>query len=279
MKSVYRLLVWLNTAVSIIVIIAGVSVTYHAGGVNNLIGGGVVRQLSASNCVYLKELQHYNNNLTVKLYSHRFAEIDSIHKIVVLGNSITRARMRKDIGWISDYGMAASSIDNDFCHVVKRALAENNPEIEIIPYNISPWEQNFSIDKDSLFGNVFDNTDVVIVRLGENVPADSIGHFDVGLRSLLDYIALKTSAQVIMTGCFWTNWQKDTNIRKVAAERDFPFISLAYLDIDANKALGGGEATDTLGNVYHFNGEFVGSHPNDQGMKAIADALLPLFTN
>ena len=220
----------------------------------------------------------YQNSLTYRIYSKEFSDIDSINKIVFLGNSITRKRVIPEIGWLSNYGMAASCKERDYCHVIESTLKMKNPNLRIDIGDMVPWEHDFSIDKDSLLGGVIDDSvDVVIIRLGENVPGDSVGKLDVAMRGLIDYIEKKTDAKIIMTGCFWTSWAKDAKMRMVAAERDIPFVTLDYLDIDANKALNGGDAVDTAGVRYHFDGKFVGTHPNDNGMRGIADALLPLF--
>lgn len=63
----------------------------------------------------------------------------------------------------------------------------------------------------------------------------------------------------------------------VAAKHDVPFIALTQCGIEAHETLEGGYATDTLGNKYHFYNDFIGTHPNDNGMKAIANRLLSMF--
>ena len=39
-------------------------------------------------------------------------------KILFVGNSITRHGVLEEIGWLNDHGMAASSIDKDYVHLV-----------------------------------------------------------------------------------------------------------------------------------------------------------------
>jgi hypothetical protein len=67
------------------------------------------------------------------------------------------------------------------------------------------------------------------------------------------------------------------NTGKVAAKRDYSYVFLYPQDKPESKALKGGSATHTAENIYHFDGEFIGFHPNDVGMEAIAEALLPMF--
>lgn len=279
MNKTYKVLVLLDSVVKALGIVFGAVVVAKAGSVKNVRGGvKIVKQLSAEDGGCVRSICMYQNALTYKAYAERFSERDSLRKIVVMGNSITRHGVREEVGWYSDYGMAASSVDRDFCHQLETGLQGRFSGARVVPANVAAWERNFAIDKDSLLGGVIDDSvDVVIIRLGENVPEDSVGKLDVAMRGLIDYIEEKSDAKIIMTGCFWTSWAKDAKMRMVAAERDIPFVTLDYLDIDANKALNGGDAIDTTGVRYHFDGEFVGTHPNDSGMRGIADALLPLF--
>lgn len=122
-----------------------------------------------------------------------------------------------------------------------------------------------------------DSADVIVLRFGENVR--DVDNYEKNLAEFVQNIQLKSKAPIAITGCFWNNPYKDACARSVAARFNLPYISLYHLDIDSNKALAGGVATDTLGNEYHFEPGFIGAHPNDAGMKAIADAILPLFIN
>ena len=263
--------------VFVLVAIVGVlcigAAKYHS--IKELVGGGkCLYSMLDNDLEYFRSMEQYQNRLTYRTYS---LGLDSLKKVVVLGNSITRHGVREDVGWLSDYGMAASSSDSDFCHVLQDSLRYKYPDVVVVPKNIAEWERDFSIDKDSLLGAAVDGADVVIIRLGENIPSSSVPHIPDAVSSLVDYVKGVSGASVVITGCFWLSFNKDAMLRRAAASLDLPYISLNFADHTYNKAVNGGDATDTLGNVYHFDGEFVGSHPNDSGMKAIANALLPLF--
>ena len=45
-------------------------------------------------------------------------------RIMFAGNSITRHGVKEDIGWLNDFGMAASSIDNDYVHILAKRVQE-----------------------------------------------------------------------------------------------------------------------------------------------------------
>ena len=47
-----------------------------------------------------------------------------VNRILFLGNSITRHGPKEAIGWNGNWGMAASSLDKDYVHILLRSLAE-----------------------------------------------------------------------------------------------------------------------------------------------------------
>jgi len=49
---------------------------------------------------------------------------EGARKVLFFGNSITRHAPKADIGWTGDWGMAASSRDKDYVHLVHRAMEE-----------------------------------------------------------------------------------------------------------------------------------------------------------
>jgi alpha-galactosidase len=230
--------------------------------------------IAKDDAIYFKSQDEYLNRLTYKLYKDSFLYIN-IDTILVLGNSITFHDVRKDIGWNSKYGMAASCINHDFCHIIQKALKKKDPNSIVIPYNISSWERNFSINKDSLILPKLKGAKVVLIRLGENITDSH--NYEQALENLVTYIKRKRPCKIIITGCFWPDYVKDGQARMVAAKYDIPYISIYQYHSESNLANKGGLATDTLGHRYHFKGDFIGSHPNDKGMQCIANAILKLI--
>ena len=43
-------------------------------------------------------------------------------QVLCLGNSITKHPIKEDIEWFSDWGMAASNIEYDYCHQLEKML-------------------------------------------------------------------------------------------------------------------------------------------------------------
>ena len=56
-------------------------------------------------------------------------------KITFLGNSITRHMPKPEIGWVHDWGMAASCLENDYAHIMIKALYSSN--IDVFQYSLS----------------------------------------------------------------------------------------------------------------------------------------------
>ena len=46
---------------------------------------------------YFRSMEQYQNRLTYRTYS---LGVDSLKKVVVLGNSITRHGVREEVGWL-----------------------------------------------------------------------------------------------------------------------------------------------------------------------------------
>nr|HPJ23025.1 hypothetical protein [Clostridia bacterium] len=64
-------------------------------------------------------------------------------RILFVGNSITWHPVKEEIGWLNEWGMAASSDDNDYVHITMRKIYERFPGAE---YKIAwavAWEREY----------------------------------------------------------------------------------------------------------------------------------------
>ncbi|MDE6490149.1 MAG: beta galactosidase jelly roll domain-containing protein, partial [Muribaculaceae bacterium] len=57
--------------------------------------------------------------------------------VLCLGNSITRHERKDDIEWFSEWGMAASREENDYCHRLEAMIAKDRPGSKVTPRNIA----------------------------------------------------------------------------------------------------------------------------------------------
>lgn len=193
----------------------------------------------------------------------------SFKNILVLGNSITIHPPNPSVGWYGNYGMAASSKEKDYIHLISSKINHN-----VIPVNISAWEGSHRTFALSNYDEHFRTApDLVIIRLGENV-SDGSG-FDKSLQELINYIKSKApKSKILMTGVFWTNEPINNVLKSVAETNEIPFIPLSQFDTKENISAIGEYATSEDGSKYKITNQGVANHPGDIGMKNIADTLI-----
>ena len=136
-------------------------------------------------------------------------------KVLCLGNSITRHEYKADIEWFSEWGMAASKEENDYCHQLQKLLCAEHPGTVVTPLNIAYWERNLACDIDSLIGSAVRGKDLVVIRLGENVQDKQA--FRQGILRLVEYCKQK-AGRVVITGCFWEDAEKERAILRHVAK-------------------------------------------------------------
>lgn len=174
--------------------------------------------------------------------------------LLILGNSITHHGPVAALSWAGDWGMAASDSTKDYVH----QLVSRIPVKRYKAINIAYWERDFNyqdMPKESTY-------DVLLIRLGENVPIDSLKTYEAGLRNLVERYKAK---RLIITGNFWSNSHKDSIQQKVALSYHGTYVSLSGLDTDL---------TNEAVNEYEGG---VGRHPSDKGMKEMALRIAKQF--
>ena len=207
------------------------------------------------------------NQLDVSNYISFINEDGTGVRIMYAGNSITRHGVNEGIGWMHDFGMAASSIDNDYVHILSKRVLEKDENAAFCIAQCAAWErafwddavyEKFSVAKDFA-------PDILIYRLGENVLLEDFEKHDFkeGIRKLLSYLTEKNpDAKIIFTTNFWIKEAVDNAIIEVAAEYGKEAHDLGMLGENPEmKAIG----------LFSHSG--VAAHPGDKGMKAIADVI------
>lgn len=196
----------------------------------------------------------------------------AIRRILFLGNSITLHSPNADIGWNGNWGMAASSEDKDYVHLVTRALAEHTGATpQILVRNIADFERNYATyDVDGQMKDLFAfDPDLVVLAIGENVPAlsseDARTKFKAGVMSILRCALAKRHPLVVVRSCFWADAAKDQALREACQEADTVFVNAGPL---------GQDAANAARSERDFKHAGVAGHPGDRGMKALADAIV-----
>lgn len=194
------------------------------------------------------------------------------NRVLFLGNSITLHGPKADIGWEGNWGMAASSQDRDYVHLVLRAIDETaGKRPESLVANIADFERGFDrYDVESrLAKELAFKPDLVIVAIGENVPALTTEQAKDGFQSqtakLLKRLKGDGGPVIVVRSCFWPDAAKDAALRQACAEVGGIFVDIGAL---------GREEANFARSERDFTHAGVAGHPGDRGMQAIADAIL-----
>src|SRR5947209_1881982 len=95
-------------------------------------------------------------------------------RLLFVGNSITLHGPSEKEGWTGHWGMAATSAEKDYVHLVVEAVGKqrgSRPEFRVV--NVAEFERDF--EKYEVAARLKDEVafgaDTVMVAIGENVPA------------------------------------------------------------------------------------------------------------
>ncbi len=196
----------------------------------------------------------------------------AIRRILFLGNSITLHGPKADIGWTGNWGMAASSEDKDYVHLVAGGLARHTGAApRIMARNIADFERAYAAyDVDGQMKDFFAfDPDLVVLAIGENVPAlgseEDKARFKAGVMKILGGALARRRPMVVVRSCFWADAAKDEALSQACQEADAIFVDAGPL---------GREAANAARSERSFKHDGVAAHPGDKGMKALADAIV-----
>ena len=193
-------------------------------------------------------------------------------RIMFVGNSITLHSKKTDIGWYGEWGMAASSIENDYVHRLMSAICEKDPDCAFCICQVAEWERQYKNGKSlyNLFENARDfNADIIVMRFVENCPKNDFDKqaFKKETIDLLQYLNPSKNAKIILTTGFWRH-PADAGIAELAKELNLPLVKLGDLgEKDEMKSIG----------LFEHSG--VANHPGDLGMENIADRIFDVLKN
>ena len=189
-------------------------------------------------------------------------------KILVVGNSITLHAPKPEIGWHDRWGMAASAEEKDYVHVLFSKLKAAGKDVYMRVHQMAYWERNFRTeDVAQLYADDRDfDPDILVFRLGENVPDALVPYFKEAMEKLISVIC--PHGKVVYTTTFFKNHPLDAAIRQTAGERGENFAEIGW------------ETRDWMA-IGKFEHDGVQIHPGDEGMQVIADRIfekmLPLL--
>ena len=188
-------------------------------------------------------------------------------KVLFVGNSITNHGYKPDIGWYGEWGMAASSKENDYVHRTIAMLEERYGRIDACIAQGARWETDY-LNGERVLNDIYTDArdfmaDIVIIRIGENMPKGSAPDCKPQFANMIKFFVSKEGAKVIVTDSFWRNDARDGIIREIAEENGYTFCHICDLEEDeANMAIG----------LFEHRG--VARHPGDLGMERIAERIV-----
>lgn len=213
------------------------------------------------------ELKEQNNSKRVN-YS------DTAFNYVAIGNSITK-HVINDYWW-NEIGMAATSQDKDYVHLISSYLEDLHGEVCMNAVNFSVWEMQVADRAETyqiLDYYLDERLDLVTIQLGENV------NDIVTYEELINYIHKHAPhAQIIVIDDFWSGDDKSTLKKKAANNTGADFVSLSLIKGSPEYQCGiGATVYDSEGREHIVQHDGVAAHPGDKGMKYIADAVISVI--
>ena len=148
------------------------------------------------------------------------AEGGAAFRVLFVGNSITRHGPKPDIGWPWDWGMAASSIENDYVHLFMRMLKCLIPGASHRIAQAASWERAYWQGADVLreFESALTpGNDLIVVRIGENILPEDMEKYPLepAFEEMLRFFG-KNGGRLLMTGLFWPNERKQAAMEAAA---------------------------------------------------------------
>lgn len=196
------------------------------------------------------------------------------YNYLAIGNSITKHQLADY--WWNECGMAATSANRDYYHIVVNHLKEEKDDVSSNVFNFSIWETLYTDRAETLeiLDHYLDESlDLITIQLGEN--AQNLDTFESDFEYLINHIKnVSTAAEVIVVGNFWDN--KNDEMKKKAAEKcGVKYISLNEIKDDKEYQCGiGTEVLGEDGETHTVDHAGVAAHPNDKAMEYIADKII-----
>jgi hypothetical protein len=194
-----------------------------------------------------------------------------VGKVLFLGNSITLHGPAPKIGWTGNWGMAASTQEKDYVHLlIDRISKAAGGKPQVMVKNIADFERRLNDYnlRDELKQELTFEADVIIIALGENAPPaktpEAKAQFRKAFASLLAELKRHGRPTIFVRGQFWQDADKDEIMKQSCEDAGGIFVD--------NSKLGSEESNFARAErpIEHAG---VAGHPGDKGMREIADAL------
>lgn len=120
------------------------------------------------------------------------------YNYLAIGNSITKHPINEY--WWNECGMAASTADKDYVHIVSNSLNANYNAYNFVIWEIMSHDRGETLSM--LDGMLGDSLDLVTIQLSEN--ATDLSTFETDFEELIRYVQKQSpKARIIVVGDFW----------------------------------------------------------------------------
>ena len=199
--------------------------------------------------------------------------------LLFIGNSITKHG--KCSYWPGEWGMAASSPENDYVHLLVNKLRKSGQHVEYADINFSKWEI-MDHDRDEvlpILDDLLDKSyDYIIVQLGENIF--SVANLEGDFRSLLTYLQKSClKKNILVCSSFFQKDDVDNIKRNVCFRGGEQYVSFEDIRCIAPYIAGDNIEIKLDNKIFHINHAGVAIHPGDRGMEIYADRLFEAITH
>lgn len=187
-------------------------------------------------------------------------------RVLFVGNSITLHGPRPQIGWTNNCGMAASSRDKDYVHILQKKITAVRPDAQCCLLQVSGsfersfYKKDWSCERLFRWAREF-RPDVIVLFFGANVPKEydagtmsptPVRTFGDALELFRTYLDPDGKACVLFSQGFYVRPKLDAEKETVAVKHGDIFVNME--DVRSRK--------DAHGRY---------GHPGDLGMVLIAE--------
>ena len=196
------------------------------------------------------------------------------YNVLVIGNSITLEK--------AGIGMAASDEYHDYYFLVKNRLEKKYDTVNMNRISAIHWEENRIISSrtdwinENLPEETVSNLDLVIFQLGDNcVPTEQ---FEQSATELINHVKkYSPKAKMLWVGMWFINEERLAMLPQICEKNNVQFIDISDLVVDKYKSHVGATVTSTTGEIMAIETIEEAFHPNDEGMKMIANRIIEVL--
>lgn len=217
-----------------------------------------------------EQLNKNNVSSYGQLSKSRYVKLYNPHgegvRVMFVGNSITLHGPKADIGWLNNCGMAASSKEKDYVHLLMNKFSKKDSDASFCICQVAEWERNYKNGNTTydLFEEArYFRADIIILRFIENCSANDFDNalFKKEFIEFSKFLNGSGNAKIIVTSGFWKH-PGDEVLKEIAKEKCFAYVDISDLgERDDMKAIG----------LFAHSG--VANHPGDKGMETIAERI------